>query len=437
MPWYKHGSVDKWVCGDQRPGWVKVRSVSLDALIGLAHLHESGILHGDVKPPNILVDDRERGRLADFDISIDTKERTSSRAIMTMTMRATALGMTIDFAAPELKSSNQATKHTDMFAYGKTVQCLQEHCEPGAQEAFHDRARGQTAALVKDLTLDDPKSRPAAKHVIERSPFFAILNDVRTRDSRVCLLCEMMGDEGNKDADAGIECSEGHFTCGSCVSILVQDLLKVENQGKRARLRGEVKCFKCPTECNAPGFTERDLARHLSVDDFQAYLKSRLEILEADLKATLEEESRRKVEEEVARLKALDERERRVLLARKHIEEDILQPKCPRQSCRRGFFDFEGCFAISCSSCTCKFCGWCLQDCGDNDAHPHVRQCAKVSRGVDALFPRRPTVREAFEKTHKERCRERIKSYIDNELEPDIREQVRQQVVRIDPALSS
>jgi serine/threonine protein kinase len=179
MPWYKHGSVDKWVCGDQRPGWVKVRSVLLDALIGLAHLHESGILHGDVKPPNILVDDRERGRLADFDISIDTKERTS-RVIMTTTMRATALGMTIDFAAPELKTSKQVTKHTDMFAYGKTVQCLHEHCEPGAQEAFHDRARGQTAALVKDLTLDDPKSRPAAKHVIERSPFFAILNDVRT-----------------------------------------------------------------------------------------------------------------------------------------------------------------------------------------------------------------------------------------------------------------
>ncbi len=65
-----------------------------------------------------------------------------------------------------------------------------------------------------------------------------------------------------------------------------------------------------------------------------------------------------------------------------------------------------------------------------------MSQCAKVPRGVNALFPEMPTVREAFEKTHKERCRERIKTYIDNELEPDIREQVRQQVVKIDPALS-
>jgi hypothetical protein len=47
-----------------------------------------------------------------------------------------------------------------------------------------------------------------------------------------------------------------------------------------------------------------------------------------------------------------------------------------------------------------------------------------------------PTVRAAFEKTHKERCRERIKRYIDNELDPDIHERVRQEVVKIDPALS-
>jgi hypothetical protein len=164
-------------------------------------------------------------------------------------------------------------------------------------------------------------------------------------------------------------------------------------------------------------------------------LKSRLEILEADLKATLEVESRKQVEEEVARLKILDERERGVLLARKHIEEEIMQLKCPRQSCRRAFFDFDGCFAISCSSCTCKFCGWCLQDCGDGDAHPHVLQCAQVPRGVDALFPHMPTVRAAFEKTHKERCRERIKSYIDEEVKEDIREQVRQQVLKIEPGL--
>jgi serine/threonine protein kinase len=444
MPWYKHGSVDKWVCSDQQPKWTTVRNVLLDALVGLAHLHENGIVHCDVKPSNILVDDRERGRLSGFDISIDTKEHTSARGMIATTMRGTEIGMTNDFAAPELQSSGQATKRTDMFAYGKTVLFVQVYCEPAVQDAgsgLHlkpgtvDNARGQTEELVRNMTSENPSGRPSAKDVIERSPFFVILKDVCLKVRSVCLLCESMGDDCKKDTDAGIECSEGHFHCGSCVSILVQDLLKVEHKGKLARLMGEVKCFKCPTECNAPGFTERDLARHLSLDDFQAYLKARLEILEANLKIKVEEESRKLLEEEISRLRSLDERERRVLLARKHIEEEIIQPKCPRQSCRRAFHDFEGCFAISCSSCTCKFCGWCLQDCGDRDAHPHVRQCTKVPRGVDALFPMMPTVREAFEKTHKERCRERIKHYIDNEVQQDIREQVKQQVLKIDPCL--
>ena len=86
---------------------------------------------------------------------------------------------------------------------------------------------------------------------------------------------------------------------------LVQDLLKVENKGKHALLKGEAKCFKCPKECNASGFDARDLARHLPLHDFQAYLKGKLDILETNLRAQLEVESRKQVEEEVARLKIL------------------------------------------------------------------------------------------------------------------------------------
>ena len=95
-----------------------------------------------------------------------------------------------------------------------TIDCVRQdspvfarNCESGAQEAFDDKARGQTVTVVNDLTLDDPRSRPAAKHVIRRSPSFIILNDINMRDSKVCLLCDMSGDECNKDKDTVIDMS--------------------------------------------------------------------------------------------------------------------------------------------------------------------------------------------------------------------------------------
>ena len=144
--------------------------------------------------------------------------------------------------------------------------------------------------------------------------------------------------------------------------------------------------------------------------------------MEVQLREELEEQKKREVEVELERLRQLGQREAELMRHRKHIEEEFLQPKCPR--CRRAFFDFEGCFAISCSTCSCKFCGWCLKDCGDGDAHPHVLQCRKVPRGADALFPQMPTVRGAFETTHKQRCREQINSYLQT-LADDIRDNVR------------
>ena len=58
--------------------------------------------------------------------------------------------------------------------------------------------------------------------------------------------------------------------------------------------------------------------------------------------------------------------------ARKHIVEKILNLACPR--CAQVFDNFTGCYSLSCSRCPCKFCAYCLADCG-GDAHSHVTTC--------------------------------------------------------------
>jgi hypothetical protein len=66
---------------------------------------------------------------------------------------------------------------------------------------------------------------------------------------------------------------------------------------------------------------------------------------------------------------------------REKIVDDIMTLRCPR--CSQAFVDFDGCFALYCSLCPCRFCGWCLKDCGDHDAHPHVKTCEFKEPGSD------------------------------------------------------
>eukprot|EP00978_Attheya_sp_CCMP212_P049088 scaffold614348_cov63-Attheya_sp.AAC.4 len=87
------------------------------------------------------------------------------------------------------------------------------------------------------------------------------------------------------------------------------------------------------------------------------------------------------------------------------IIDDILTLRCPR--CRQAFLDFEGCFAISCSGCSCKFCGWCLEDCG-NDAHPHVKRCPHKPHDADSYFG----TREQFNQAQNKRRHTRVLAFL-------------------------
>jgi hypothetical protein len=62
------------------------------------------------------------------------------------------------------------------------------------------------------------------------SSHHSILKDVSTKVTRTCVFCELNGDDAVKAADEEVDYSEGHFDCGSCLTKLTENLLKVENQ---------------------------------------------------------------------------------------------------------------------------------------------------------------------------------------------------------------
>ncbi len=96
-----------------REGWSASHPAALidvvaDVLDGLAHAHERGVTHRDVKPANILVDRSGRGRLTDFGIA-----RIAGEAGLTTTG---GLVGTVSYMAPEQARGDQTGPAADVYS---------------------------------------------------------------------------------------------------------------------------------------------------------------------------------------------------------------------------------------------------------------------------------------------------------------------------------
>ena len=88
----------------------KILSVLADAARGLAHAHEQGIVHRDVKPANILLTRSGKAKVADFGLA---------RAIdhSSMTTAGKVLG-TAAYMSPEQARGLRATDASDVYSMG-------------------------------------------------------------------------------------------------------------------------------------------------------------------------------------------------------------------------------------------------------------------------------------------------------------------------------
>jgi hypothetical protein len=183
----------------------------------------------------------------------------------------------------------------------------------------------------------------------------------------------------------GVECSEGaaHFVCAECFEQVVktaagEDLRAVE------RREGGVPCPGCASDGKNVLYTDAAVAMHASAEAFREYSQMRVKLMECRMSREFDRHLKERLAEELKRLVMMDEDQRRVWQACRHIADELLTQKCPRPNCRQAFIDFTGCLALSCSRCSCHFCGWCGIDCG-TDAHAHVRQCPH-KLGTDPYF---------------------------------------------------
>ncbi|MEU1123834.1 serine/threonine-protein kinase, partial [Streptomyces sp. NPDC005899] len=143
-------------------------ALGADLAHALAHAHEAGVVHRDVKPSNILLDAAHRPHLADFGISrlLDATTRTAT---------GTLVG-TAAYLSPEQVLGRPIGRPTDIYALGLVLlECLTGRLEydGGPLEAaiarlhrspvLPSRLPGGLRGLLRDMTALDEGERPTAR----------------------------------------------------------------------------------------------------------------------------------------------------------------------------------------------------------------------------------------------------------------------------------
>ena len=126
----------------ERGAGVDCDQLARELLDAVAHIHEAGILHRDIKPGNIVIEPGGTARLIDFGIA-------QPRDATALTKTGLILG-TERFAAPEVMEGRAATEQSDLYSCGVVLRSCSGSCSRTLGEA------------IEWMTAEDPGARPAS-----------------------------------------------------------------------------------------------------------------------------------------------------------------------------------------------------------------------------------------------------------------------------------
>lgn len=168
------GTLEAWLAVPRRPGELVEKLV--EAGRGLAAIHAAGLVHGDFKPSNVLVEDGGRARVSDFGLARQPAVGESGAADEARE-GAAALRGTPAYWAPELRRGEPATAASDQYAFclvaeracaalapghGLAARRLRARLRRGLREQPGERYASMNAAVAALGAALRPRWRPSA-----------------------------------------------------------------------------------------------------------------------------------------------------------------------------------------------------------------------------------------------------------------------------------
>jgi serine/threonine protein kinase len=140
--------------------WRLACHIAYHAGAGLHHAHRKGLIHRDVKPSNILVDNIASARVLDFGLSQVSQSDRSDEFSLAMIFGQDCLG-TADYIAPEQATDSFTIDHrADIYALGATLYymltggVLFGDCKTRAEKI--DAQKNRTPVSIRQIAPDVP-----------------------------------------------------------------------------------------------------------------------------------------------------------------------------------------------------------------------------------------------------------------------------------------
>ena len=128
-----------------------IGNILIDTAVAVEHVHDSGFMHLDFKPENIIVTRNGNIRLVDFDLALPKPDKPQKRSKNPGTPA---------YMAPELLLRQPIDHRVDIFAYGVSAYELLTNQKPFAGDSAEEILKSQlSGALImpRDLNPDIPE----------------------------------------------------------------------------------------------------------------------------------------------------------------------------------------------------------------------------------------------------------------------------------------